>query len=825
MRAIMAALSIGVVAGVVSAGEVTFKAAPTASSADGGATISFTVSEPTDVEVTILDATGRAVRHLAAGVLGGVKPPPAPLKPSLAQELGWDGKDDAGRKAEGGPFKVRVRAGMSVAFGRMIGGSPYTGQVTTGAPSDSLAVAPDGTLYVKMGSFVPQLHAAVPWQIRTFDRNGAYRRTVLPWAPSTPADKTPGFRLIDAGDGLLTPANHTPLDPVVFNVGSNIYRRIVDGSLVFIDGGAAKLRFIKMDGSNALTTVPMRSSPKVLQWAKWLAPQVALSPDGTYAYYSNVARTPYDGKKPSDIDPKFPQGRVYRHDLATAGADPKPFFDLDLPDWEKTKYWMPSAWDKKTAAAGIDVDPTGHVFVCDLVNQEVVEVSPDGKEVSATKVPWPDKVIVGKGALYVVSRKVSRGYPPPATLYKVVGRGAEARVKATLSFKGRSAGQTVALDDSGDVPVLWLGGRSVLMRVEDRGDEFIVTAENILNRDRDAIEYVCYADVDAENDLVYVTQGMGPVWRFDGRTGKGGRLKIRACDLALGPGGMVYTWGTTGSYSGAIARYGRNLKPAPIGGTGKHTYGALAGRYGRGNSVCGLDVDARGRVFAVTGGNNCHVRVYDAEGSLVSFERQAGEKSGTVPAAVTGISGRGGSIRVDAAGNIYILQEGLPKGFTPPKGFEKDVAYLRSTGTIYKFGPDGGEFKGKGWTGRRPVGALAAYPGCGAFSGAWNSTMSVCVCQKPRFDVYACGRLYIPNTTTFKVRVVDNAGNEILTFGGYGNFDSRGPESKEPKPPIPLGWPTAVGASDDHIYVGDMLNHRVVRADKRFALEETVETK
>ena len=34
-------------------------------------------------------------------------------------------------------------------------------------------------------------------------------------------------------------------------------------------------------------------------------------------------------------------------------------------------------------AAGIDVDARGNVFVCDLVNQEVVEVSPEGRKLSA----------------------------------------------------------------------------------------------------------------------------------------------------------------------------------------------------------------------------------------------------------------------------------------------------------------------------------------------------------------------------------------------------------------------------------------------------------
>ena len=179
------------------------------------------------------------------------------------------------------------------------------------------------------------------------------------------------------------------------------------------------------------------------------------------------------------------------------------------------------------------------------------------------------------------------------------------------------------------------------------------------------------------------------------------------------------------------------------------------------------------------------------------------------------------SVRADAAGNAYVLQTGLPKGHVFPKGFEKSPGYLGASGTIYKFGPKGGEFQ-KG----APVGALHAYAtACGPISGQWASTGSVCRCTKPRFDVDPYGRLYIPNGMTFKVTLVDNTDNPILTFGGYGNWDAQGPKSSEPKPEIPLGWPVFAGASDKYVYVGDALNHRVVRADKVFAAEETVETK
>ena len=114
----------------------------------------------------------------------------------------------------------------------------------------------------------------------------------------------------------------------------------------------------------------------------------------------------------------------------------------------------------------------------------------------------------------------------------------------------------------------------------------------------------------------------------------------------------------------------------------------------------------------------------------------------------------------------------------------------------------------------RMTGAIAEYPGCGPVS-RWNAVGS-CACTKPRFDVDGFGRLYIPNAITFTVSVRDNSDNEIASFGSYGNYDAAGPE-------IPLGWPVTAGASDRAIYVGDALNHRVVRVDKRFALEASVD--
>src|SRR5689334_15353749 len=82
-----------------------FSAPPTATRVQDKIKIAFTVAKPIDVEVAVLDADSKVVRHLAAGVLGAKNPPPAPLVPGFAQELLWDGKTDAGKAANGGPFQ------------------------------------------------------------------------------------------------------------------------------------------------------------------------------------------------------------------------------------------------------------------------------------------------------------------------------------------------------------------------------------------------------------------------------------------------------------------------------------------------------------------------------------------------------------------------------------------------------------------------------------------------------------------------------------------------------------------------------------------------
>ena len=62
-------------------------------------TLTYTLPGETKVEVTVFDATGRAVRHLYAGV-----------KPSGEHAVTWDGRDDTGAALSSGVYHVRVAA-------------------------------------------------------------------------------------------------------------------------------------------------------------------------------------------------------------------------------------------------------------------------------------------------------------------------------------------------------------------------------------------------------------------------------------------------------------------------------------------------------------------------------------------------------------------------------------------------------------------------------------------------------------------------------------------------------------------------------------------
>ncbi len=866
-----------------SAAEPGFARAPSATNVDGKASISFAVSAKTDVEVAVLDAKGEVVRHLAAGVLGAEKAPPPPLKPGLAQELAWDGRDDFGKTAAGGPFKLRVRLGTGVKFGRLIGANPYAMGRVRGVGTDAEGNAYLMTTSAGTGNFK---------QVLMLDPEGKYVRTVLPFPANLPPERISAWA---GNDGEIHPHNHNALGPEFYTIaGLTLLGSVSEKGLFLTDG--RRLFCVAKDGGmvdGKFVHGELWPRKKALPNTGGGPTHLTPSPDGRYLYLSGPysSNTAYGHK----FDPKFPPGQVYRMEVGKGTM--QPFAKLPTIGNNPAKAGV--GWcSKHISHAGhyttphgpvhdVAVTRDGHVLVADQDNQCVAVFDGSGKRVGEIKIGWPDLLAVHPrtGAVYVQTKRIM-GY----SKFK----------KEMVKFSGWKDAREVARFDLGvdthraprmslaageKKTVLWISGmRGGVIRLEDRGKEFAIAGDlgemskgSLTNADR--------LEVDRETDTVYINDSWATFKRFDGLTGKGGEVVrldggTSATDLAVGPGGLIYAQ-TGKGYSGPLQRYTRDLKPAPYEESGTHKLsGYIYGRYHGNGGFCekGMGVSRDGTLYMswmFGGWVRYAVSAWGPDGKPVNGKgapvdpnhASRGTPAELKRAIVGPIHGANAGVRTDSRGRIYVGIGVQPKGNPRPAGFEKDASYPRIMGSIIRFGREGGRWgstRGKGQPagvkkgaprpekpemffqpGPMPEGALEAnggnyfvgadmiYPDFGPMSGGHADSGGIgnpgfCHCRVGRFDVDYYDRLYIPSPLRNKVRITDNSDNLICEFGAYGNFDSRyvpegetgsGPLAETPE--VPLGWPVGAGASDRHVYVADMLNRRVVRVDLTWKQEAT----
>ena len=171
---------------------VGFTSKPSAKKEKNGVAISFGVSKATDVEIAILDAQGKIIRHLAAGLLGPNAPHPF-KKNSLSQSIIWDRKDDDGRPVKGA-LNARVRIAMRPKLDRIIAPSS-----SRSGPITALGVAASGELYV-----LSNHGKAGGVSLYALDRKGRYLRTIFPSPANLKPEQVKGLERI-APDGYPVP--------------------------------------------------------------------------------------------------------------------------------------------------------------------------------------------------------------------------------------------------------------------------------------------------------------------------------------------------------------------------------------------------------------------------------------------------------------------------------------------------------------------------------------------------------------------------------------------------------------------------------------------
>ena len=816
--------------------DATFVGKPTATRDGDKVRIDFEVRREVDVTVRVEDAAGTVVRRLAAGVLGAN--PPEPLRPaSLRQSLEWDGKDDFGKPAAGGPFTVRILAGMKPSFeGYLLYNPDATGSiyaVATGPGGRLYAFHGDGTANGNMGGV----------KLALFDREGRHVRAVMPFAADVPPDKLRPLGVFTAPDGALVPRVHNwetlsfypdtmgirgrdmpehTSSPAVDSKG-RAYWLVKGPALCAIDadGGAPYEPFV---GPRLLPDVKdLRMGNEYL--FRQDKPSLAVSGDENHLYVAGLWTGRFEKK-----DEHKPLPCVVRVSIKDRGPGEQFVGNLTEP-------------------RGLAV-ANGLLYVADPgADRVAVFKEADRSFAGEIRIPKPQSIGVdpATGAVYVCATTGAQ----TADLVKFDGfqNGREvcrlALPKTGLSPNGGV--HRIAVDASAKPVLIWVPdlpySRYGLQCIEDAGDRFVDRGDP-RRKDLHA-EGPRDLSVDRLRNELYVKANGQKVYRFDEKTGalkdtlEIGRVPglvgigvALGTQLVAGTDGNLYTF----NWSKGLVKLDRQGKPVDWEGQKSHIVPIGGVMCFQIRHLALNPLAPPEEIFIVPGGSSprpLNVLAQDGKPRRTAIWQCF---HGAIP-------------RIDAKGNIYLadmvkpIDRSYPEFFDgklepPPKESGGGDRFWNSYmyGSILKFPPSGGAiwFKPglpKDAVGEPPAELLAkpkvpvkvhyAYSphataevqgavwqrfGYSPYSAHTSGMTSHCMCEGSGFDVDGYSRVFYPNLGQFRVEVVDTNNNFIASFGRYGNQDADGKGSE-----IPLAWPVYVAVSDTHAYVADTVNRRVVK--------------
>jgi hypothetical protein len=797
--------------------------------------------------------------------------PPEPLQAgTLAQSLEWDGKDDFGKAAPGGPFKVRVQLGMRPEFGSFLMHNPDgSGEVS------AVAVGPNGNLYVfhRDGTANGNMGGD---KIKIYNRDGKHIKALTPFSADIAPEKVKALGTFQTSNGELVPHIHNwetlsfypdnvgyrgrdmpPLSCPAADSRGRVYWLVKGPALVAIDadGGIPYETFL---GPNLLSDIKdlRLAGPEYLYWSE--RPSLAVSGDDKYIYFAGLSTGSGDWKAAR------PLPCVFRVSADKRGPAELFAGKIDHPGKNKNLLIAP----RGLAVAG------GLLYVADPgADRVVVFKEADGTYADEIPVKNPHVVGVdpGNGAVYVCAYTGSQ----TADLIKFgnLKEGKELyRISLPKTGQSPNAGvHRIAVDASAKPVRIWMpylyGNPTRLFCIEDDGERFSNKGDP---RSKDLwAEGARDLSVDRNRGEVYIKANgfHGKYYRIDDATGDIkdvidiARHQLYATQLLSAGDGNLYTF----NFGKGLYRFDRQ----------------------------GKDINWEGQTTNVIpiGGIMCFqirhlaLRPFTAPDELFIvapseyLSKDAKDASKFVTLNVIGQDGKtkrtaiwqclnGAIPRLDAKGNIYLADLVKPVDRSYPEFFDGKLpppakecvggdrfwnSYMY--GSIIKFPPAGGiiwhqKELPKSCVGKPPAdlltqpktqfkrhfgssphltgeiqGALWTRFGYASYSAHMSGNTSHCMCEGSGFDVDPFGRVFFPNLGQFRIEVVDTNNNPITAFGKYGNEDSGGPNAKVKKPDIPLAWPTYVGVSDQWAYVADTVNRRVVRVRLKYAADETCEVR
>lgn len=812
--------------------------------------ITFTLDAPTDVEIAILDNNDKIVRHLAAGLLtadsSDTVAPPAPLKPGLAQQLTWDGKDDFGHPAQGA--SVRVRIGMDVKLTQIAGGDPYAYWSEYSFQGDHAQFKVSGVEAKSDGKVYLIGHSTFYGYpvIRQYDAKGNYLKTLFPppagrdiadvaaWGVNIEADGTytlrPSFGWATAvpnrqalaigggGGGTWCATFLSSPDPTQIVLATPP----AFDNLRMAVGSDGALREAVAQPILNISNMPKRLYGHLFS---------ATTADGKTLFISSVRTS--DAKEQASPDNEWRDGQIWRINLTN--GDTKPFFSLNSENSTgERKNIGSSAPVPFTALQGMALDNTGHLFVCDRLNQRLLVLDVTGKIVHSLAVSDPEDVALtpdnkglylltrygdytGKGELHLLKFNDWQHDKAPSLDLKLSGNVGKFPECARL-----------AIARDGKDTFVWVAYTILPARVfRDTGNALELVKDFYASGPKQrALDMRC-ATLDTATGDAYVADGHSYLFRVSDwqtcelevcRTEDG--QPLRAANVAIDPHKRILY--TLSHYGKPVQRWrmeNKTFKPMPGDPPTGVTQPVTASWIFTGLGHRGLAVSPDGGIatLGVIACENPQRGWYtDYTGPLNYFKPDTTK----TPWPVTHIPLLNdqrlntGGVRFDLHGNLYVgIRDGKPDNV--PAVWAKDNDFLQNVGRIYKFAPTG-KIEDKNLFPTSPTAPAKIY---NIHYGALASES-----KGPRFDVDGYGRIYYPSAPLTKVSVIDNIGQPLLSFGTYSNRDSTGGLTDDlvPVKGIPLGQPASVAADDDHIVVSDILNVRLLRLTKTFASTKTI---
>ncbi len=854
-------------------GRDAFARRPVAERVDEGVAIRFELATATDVEVTVLDAKGRPVRHLAAGALGADRPPPAPLASGLEQTLIWDGLSDDGQPAGGEPFLVRVRSGLRPVFDRFIGAEPANQGNPVGLGHDA-----EGRLYVMTSWVAPNAHYP-GIEIKRFDREGRYVNQIMPYPASLPPERVTGLDHIETKDGIRVPVvqhgNNHSLYP---QFGARRRHRILsrpDGRMAVINAPMGdgpygfsnpdrRLLVLGGDGSVGEDYFGPRMVRADWEGGSYIMP--ALSPDGETIYAAGyrrrglpvpvVTRTTWDAEGEPEI---------FLGDPEEEGAGPAGLIE----------------------PRGLAVDRDGFLYVCDNAAGRVAVFTPAGEPAGAMAVEHPDMVAVHRktGAVYVLTvqphaqnnRHASRwtrrdNWSQGQRLLKFDSREAT-EPSIVHDLPSRPGNLLFSLDDARPEAALWLAGDWSLQKIVDKGDRFEFVGNPIADRIERGAMRVGYLQITADphTEEVWVGRyggahswrGKPSAHRYDGRTGEYlGRLQFQSDvtrprwgEIEFCADGETILFQQTHGSIPHLYRYDREGRPAPWPGQEEREVephevpdelfqGFMHPR--------GLHGAPDGHYYVLH-----HTRfrnLWDGRVSRIGADGSV-DRPHIVKTAVPV-----GGVRVGRSGHVYVGVHLKRAGQLLPDWFEiyprghllsrpeapagwgqapgqipPEVAswYVEQYGAVVRFKPEGGELayeeggayfapkvggERDGWSPnwRDAEGSIGAegvdwmWHGLAPIPSRRGTSRQL---GGPRCS---CQTARFGLDDHERLLVPDVFRFDVAILDAAGNLITRFGEYGNQDDPagdtvVPLAWPHAVTTTREAVYVADMVNHRVVR--------------